>query len=168
MSEILEIVDENGSVIGTAPRSEIHGNSRLLHRVIHVFIFNSYGELLLQKRSMRKDVAPGKWDTSVGGHIDRGETLEQALFREAHEELDIESINPDFLYSYIHSNDYESELVYTYRCTYDGEITFNPEEIDDVRFWGMDDIRKDLRKEVFSNNFEHEFEMYSNFIYRKP
>ncbi len=80
--EILEIVNEQGDVTGTATREEIHKDNSLLHRVIHLLLFNRKGLLLLQKRSTSKDIAPGKWDTSVGGHVDPGEDINTALKRE--------------------------------------------------------------------------------------
>ena len=73
--EFLEVVTEEGKLVKTLLRSKIHGNPSLIHRVVHVLISNSEGNLLLQKRSMHKDVAPGKWDTSVGGHVNAGESL---------------------------------------------------------------------------------------------
>jgi len=114
MEEFLEIVDKDGRIISVAPRSAIHGNPSMLHKVVHVLVFNSKGELLLQKRASNKDVAPDKWDTSVGGHVMPGEDILTAAKREMLEELGVETDNLRFLYSYIHSNDYESELVYTY------------------------------------------------------
>ncbi len=158
--ELLEIVTKEGEVIKTLPRSEIHGNPSLIHRVVHVLVFNKRGELFLQKRSMNKDVAPGKWDTSVGGHVNSGETLNEAVKREMKEELGITTCELKFLYSYIHSNPYETELVYTYSCIYDGEIHFHQDEIDKVRLWNIDEIKENIGKGVFSNNFEHEIEMY--------
>ena len=80
--EQLEIVDYKGEVIGSAPRSEIHGNPSLIHRVVHVLVLNKKGEILLQKRSRNKDVAPGRWDTSVGGHVGIGEDLVSSSKRE--------------------------------------------------------------------------------------
>ena len=77
--EIFPIVDESGSVVGSATRGECHSGSRLLHPVVHLHVFNSRGELYLQKRPEWKDIQPGKWDTAVGGHIDFGETPEEAL-----------------------------------------------------------------------------------------
>lgn len=160
--EQLEVVNENGETIRTLPRSEIHGNPSLMHRVVHVLVFNGRDELLLQKRSMTKDVAPGKWDTSVGGHVNSGETLEEAVKREMEEELGITECRLTFLYSYIHSNDYESELVYTYSCHYDGTITFQEDEIDEVRPWSLKEIEQSIGKGILSDNFEHEIRTYLN------
>ena len=87
--ETFPLVDENGVVIGSATRGECHDGSKLLHPVVHLHVFNSKGELYLQKRPAWKDIQPGKWDTAVGGHIDYGETPEEALTREVREELDL-------------------------------------------------------------------------------
>ncbi|MDI6744431.1 MAG: NUDIX domain-containing protein [Thermodesulfovibrionales bacterium] len=160
--EFLEITDSNGKTIGIAPRSEIHGTPSLIHRVVHVLVFNKKGELFLQKRSETKDVAPDKWDTSVGGHVNPGEDLLNAAKREMEEELGISS-NPEFLYSYIHTNSYETELVYTYSCVYDGKISFNKEEIDEVRLWDISEIKNHLGRNIFSDNFEHEIAAYLQF-----
>ncbi len=162
--EQLDVVNESGETIGTFPRSEIHGNPELLHMVVHVLVFNSKDALLLQKRSMDKDVAPGRWDTSVGGHINSGETVTGAVMREMAEELGITACDLEFLYSYIHSNDYETELVYTYKCVYDGAIEFQQDEIDEVKPWGMDEIKETIGKGILSDNFEHEIEMYLKHI----
>ncbi len=67
---------------------------------------------------------------------------------------------PKFLYRYIHSNPYETELVYTYSYVYDGEIQLNYDEIDEARSWNMNEIRENIGKALFSDNFEHEFETY--------
>lgn len=158
--EWLDIVDERGEKIGTLPRSEIHGDPALLHMVVHVLVFNAIGELLLQKRSMDKDVAPGRWDTSVGGHVNAGEAVADAVMREMEEELGITTCGPEFLYTYIHSNDYEAELVYTYKCVYDGDIEFQQDEIDEVRPWRLDEIQGTIGKGILSDNFENEIEMY--------
>lgn len=161
--EFLEITDSHGKAIGIAQRSEVHGNPSLIHRVVHVLVFNKKGSLFLQKRSETKDVAPGKWDTSVGGHVNPGEDLLQAAKREMEEELGISECNPEFLYSYIHKNSYETELVYTYSCAYDGNVSFNREEIDEVRLWNINEIKNHLGRNIFSDNFEHEISTYLQF-----
>jgi isopentenyldiphosphate isomerase len=162
--ELLDVVNEKGEVIKTLPRSEIHGDPSLMHRVVHVLVFNDRGELLLQKRSMSKDVAPGRWDTSVGGHVNAGEPLEEAVKRETEEELGITSFVPEFLYTYIHSNQYETELVCTYSCMHNGDITFQEDEIDEVRAWGIDEIKESMGKGILSDNFEHEYRTYMSYL----
>ncbi|MBF0337521.1 MAG: NUDIX domain-containing protein [Nitrospirae bacterium] len=164
-AELLDIVNEDGKIIGVASRGEVHGNNSLLHRVVHVLVFDAAGDLILQKRSMNKDVAPGKWDTSVGGHVDHGETVDVALLREMREELGIisASLLPELMYSYIHSNSYESEMVHTYRYTHTGAIDFNRDEIDEVRGWPLKEVCANLNKGIFSDNFEDEFRKYLDF-----
>ncbi|MCL4491725.1 MAG: NUDIX domain-containing protein [Nitrospirae bacterium] len=158
--EMLEIVNSEGITIGVAPRSEIHGNPSLLHKVVHVLVFNDKGELLLQKRSGNKDVAPGTWDTSVGGHVSPDENLETAAQREMEEELGVRPQDMKFLYSYTHSNPYESELVYTHSCIHNGPFAFNREEIDTVRFWEIEDIQRAIGNGMLSDNFESEISKY--------
>jgi len=158
--ELLEIVDTNGNPLGIAPRSSMHGNPSLLHKVVHVLVFNSAGELLLQKRSMSKDVAPGKWDTSVGGHVSPAEDQSLAAHREMKEELGVDTDDLIFLHSYIYSNTYESELVFTYFCSHDGPFSFNAEEIDAIKFWRQEDICNTLGTGIFSGQFEAEFAKY--------
>ena len=94
--EIFPIVDEDGKVIGSATRGECHSGSKLLHPVVHLHVFNSKGEVYLQRRPDWKDIQPGKWDTAVGGHIDYGETPEVALQREVREELGRDQLTPNF------------------------------------------------------------------------
>lgn len=158
--ELLDVVDEDGVTIKTLPRSEIHGNPGLIHKVVHALVFDMNNRLILQKRSIHKDVAPGRWDTSVGGHVNAGESVDEALSREMEEELGITSCRPEFLYTYIHSNPYETELVYTYSCVYTGAIKFQDDEIDEVHPWSLDDISCSLGKGIFSDNFEDEIKMY--------
>jgi len=160
--EIFETVDTEGRVIGLATRSEVHSNPALIHRVAHVMIFNTQGDLLLQKRSMNKDIGPGKWDTSVGGHVNPGEDVYSAAVREMNEELGIVLSDLQFLYSYLFRNHRESELVSTFSCVYvyEGEVHFNAEEIDAVRFWNLQSINEQIGKGIFSSYFEQEFSHY--------
>jgi len=159
-TELLEVVDKDGTVIGLAERSELHHNPSLIHRVVHVLIFNKEGDLLLQKRSFKKDIEPGKWDTSVGGHINPGEVDRNAAEREMKEELGAEGCAMVFLYTYLFSNERESELVSTFSCVYEDDINFNGEEIDEVRYWNLEEIRETIGKGTFSSHFEEEIQRY--------
>ena len=88
--ELFDIIDDaTGEVIGTAPRKRCHGDPSLIHRSVHIVVFNTAGQILLQKRNLHKDIQPGKWDTAVGGHLDSGETYLDAAKREFGEELGI-------------------------------------------------------------------------------
>ena len=158
--EIFDRVDEYDNVIGSAEREEFHGNPGMIHRVAHVLVFDSSGELFLQKRALNKDVQPGKWDTSVGGHVDSGESYEKAAYREMKEELGIEGVPLEFLYRYLHSNDYETEYVSTYRCFWNGAIDVNKNEIDEGCFWSLEKIRSSDLK-LFTPNFLDELERLS-------
>ena len=154
--EMFPLVDENGVIIGAAKRGECHDGSKKLHPVVHLHVFNSKGELFLQKRADWKDIQPGKWDTSVGGHIDLGENVEMALKREAGEELGITEFTPELLQSYIFESGVEKELVYAHKTVYDSKITPN-NEISEGRFWTIDEIIENIGKGVFTPNFEQEF-----------
>lgn len=160
--ELLDLVTPDGETIGALPRSLVHGNTHLLHKVVHVLVFDRMGRLLLQKRSASKRVAPGKWDTSVGGHVDCGEGVRSAMEREMAEELGLAATKAVYAYRYLHSNPFESELVYTFLCRADQTVVFNPEEIEAVRFWTLEEIQACLGKAVFSDNFEHEFSLLLN------
>ena len=96
-SELFPVVDETGRVVGCATRGECHDGRRLLHPVVHLHLFNSRGELYLQKRPLWKDIQPGRWDTAVGGHVDYGETPDEALRREVREELGVTEFTPERL-----------------------------------------------------------------------
>ncbi len=155
-NELFPIVDESGKVIGKATRGECHSGSKLLHPVVHLHVFNKAGELYLQKRPEWKDIQPGKWDTSVGGHIDYGEEVEEALRREAREELGLTDIDPEFITSYAFESDRERELVNAYRVVV-SQIPSPSDELDGGRFWGLAEIQENLGKGVFTPNFESEF-----------
>jgi isopentenyl-diphosphate delta-isomerase type 1 len=157
MAEVFDLVDPYGNRIGQALRSECHGNPELLHQAVHVFVVNRAGELFLQKRSLHKDVQPGKWDTSVGGHVDAGEEAEEAARRELDEELGIEDALPEFLYSYLWQSPVESELIRSYRLEHEGPFRLQPEELEDGRFWALSEIEASLGSGIFTPNFEHEW-----------
>ena len=158
--EWFPVVDKDGNTIGKALRSVCHdGKSMLLHPVIHLHLFNTRGELFLQKRAKTKDIHPGKWDTSVGGHISPGETPNEALMREAGEEIGLNNLVPVFLGKYIWESPRERELVNSYSSISDKFPVINKDEIDEGRFWELKEIRENLGNDVFTPNFEHEFKM---------
>jgi len=155
--EYFPLVNEVGQVIGKASRRECHSGTFLLHPVVHLHVFNSLGELYLQKRALTKDIQPGKWDTSVGGHVDFGEEVLVALKREVREELGILNFEPKFIKSYKFISSQEAELINCFWTIYDGKITVDPLEISEGKFWQKEEIEKNLELGIFTPNFVNEW-----------
>jgi isopentenyldiphosphate isomerase len=164
--EAFPLVDESGNVIGSALRSEVHGNPALLHPVVHCLVTDREGRLLLQLRSKAKDIQPGKWDTSVGGHVGLGESIETAVHREIGEEIGLDAASAPirFLYRYVMRNDVESELVHTYACQSEGPFVRQESEVDELRFWTRAEIEAAIGTALFTPNFEDEYERFCRVI----
>ncbi len=157
--EWLPVVDEDGKIIGKAPRSLCHKGDKILHPVVHLHVFNPHGHIYLQKRPMQKLIQPGKWDTAVGGHISFGEDLETALRHEAFEEIGLENFSAKPLGRYRWDSDVESELVY-YFISYDFQkIRLHSEEVEEGKFWSPAQIERQMGKGVFTPNFEFEYRL---------
>jgi len=155
--EWVPLVDESGNVNGSAPRSQVHNGSKLLHPVVHLHVINHNKAILLQKRPMSKLIQPGKWDSAVGGHISVGETLDQALKKEAFEEIGLVDFSAKLHKIYKWETDVETELVYLF-ITYDFKnFKVHTDEVDEVRFWTKNQIENQLGKNVFTPNLELEF-----------
>jgi isopentenyl-diphosphate Delta-isomerase len=127
--EWFDVVDERDEVIRRATRREVHA-SGWRHRAVHVLVFDAAGRVLLQKRSMLKDLSPGKWDSSCSGHVDAGEDYDSAAVRELKEEIGVVVTHPPERWFRLQPcEDTGSEFVWVYRLRYDGPITLEPEEI---------------------------------------
>jgi len=163
--ELLPQVDPEGRVLGSITRGQAHGPERPLHPVVHLHLFNSKGELYLQHRPAWKDVQPDKWDTAVGGHIDWGEDVQTALFREVREEIGLDmkalGLSPMPLASYVFECPRERELVNVFKLVTD--IAPVPsDELDGGRFFSREEINERLDTAFFTPNFEQEWKRLVN------
>jgi isopentenyldiphosphate isomerase/intracellular septation protein A len=155
--EWFDLVDNEGKVVGKAPRSVCHSRPGLLHPVVHLHVVNARDQIFLQKRSLRKQIQPGKWDTAVGGHVQSGEGIGPALKREAEEELSLNDFKALPLARYLWGSECESELVYMFVARSEGPLRLNLQEMDDGRFWSIKKIKAALGRGMLTPNFEFEF-----------
>ncbi len=140
--EIFDVVNERDEVVGQAPRSEVH-RRRLNHRAVHVLVFNSRGELFLQKRSMIKDCFPGAWDSSASGHLDGGEDYDACALREVREELGVAlGRPPQRLFKVDACAETGQEFVWVYQCAHEGPFTLHPDEIESGGWFAPDEIER--------------------------
>jgi isopentenyldiphosphate isomerase len=156
---MFQLVDREGRPTGQASRKECHGDPRLIHLVIHLHVFDGEGRLYLQKRGMQKDTNPGRWDTSVGGHVSAGESVEHALLREAREELSIDAAGARFLYGFLSQGGFESEYAKCFSLVWRGAVHPDPGEIDEGRFFAMNEVQAMIGGGKLTPLFEREWPM---------
>ena len=138
--EIFDVVNECDEVIGQQTRSEVH-RMGLRHRAIHLLVYNSIGELFLQKRSIKKDCFPDTWDSSASGHLDSGEDYDNCILREPREELGLKLKQPPKrLFKIDACVETGQEFVWVYKLFHEGPFQLDPEEISDGGWFSMRQI----------------------------
>ena len=137
--EIFDVVDDDDNVTGTSTRDEVHAKG-LLHRAVHVLVFNKRGDVLLQRRSMLKDAHPGVWDSSVSGHLDTGESYEVAAIRELEEEMGIKGVEIEEIGTIKAIELTGWEHVRLYRARYDGSLRYPCAEIDAAMWFPVREV----------------------------
>ncbi|MBR6247298.1 MAG: NUDIX domain-containing protein [Bacteroidales bacterium] len=155
--ERVPVVEPSGEVIGQTTRVYAHSGSRLLHPTVHLHILDREGRIFLQKRAATKELYPLRWDTAVAGHVIYRESILDALWREAEEEMGLTQFNPIFLRSYVYDNRKERELVSVFACIGNFSLTPNPDEVDQARWWTFDEVTRLLRRSQFTRLFEKQF-----------
>lgn len=158
-AEWFPVVESSGLVIGRSTRDYCHGGAKPLHPVVHVHIIDRMSRIYLQKRSMQKEIQPGKWDTAVGGHVSYGEVILEAVYRESSEELGLVDFHPIHILTYEFESSVEKEMVNVFAAVGSYELTPDLDEVDEGRWWDIADIDATLGKGVFTPNFESEYQM---------
>ena len=147
MEEVFDIVNEQDEVIGQKLRRLVHQDGDR-HRAVHVLVFNSRGELFLQKRSMSKDTFPGAWDSSASGHLDCGEDYDTCAIRELREEIGlITNIVPERLFKIEACCETGQEFVWVYRLDREGPFQLHPEEIERGEWFSPETINRWVREQ---------------------
>jgi len=157
--EMFPVIDKEGRVVGRASREYCHGGSNLLHPVVHLHLIDREKRIYLQKRSMKKDLQPGKWDTAVGGHVMYGETIIEALHREASEELGLEKFNQIYICSYPYDTGRDTELINVFAAVGSYDPKPDGDEVDRGRWWPLQEIDESAPEGIFTPNFLSEFHM---------
>ena len=143
--EIFDVVDAEDRVLRQATRKEVHAGS-LLHRSVHILVFNPDGQLFLQKRALTKDENPGLWDTSAAGHVGAGDDYPETAIRELEEELGI--IEPlEYRLKIKASPETLWEHVMVFTCSTSKEIKINREEISEGQYISIRDIRSWIKSD---------------------
>jgi 16S rRNA (adenine1518-N6/adenine1519-N6)-dimethyltransferase len=135
-SERFPVVDDRDRLLGNAPRGEVHGNN-LRHRAVHILIFNSLGELFLQKRSRWKDRHPLLWDSSAAGHVEAGEEYDETAARELEEELGV-TTELTRVVKLPASEQTGQEFIWLYRGQHDGPFKLARTEIEHGEFFSTE------------------------------
>lgn len=161
MTEYLDIVNEADEVLSRDTRENVHKNHNT-HRGIHVFVLNSRGEILVQKRSMKKDDRPGYYDASVGAQVISGESYEQAAERETKEELGFSPSDLEKICDYHSYSTRQRENRRLFACHSDGPFDIDTEEVESVEFSSIKRIQEEIEKgeKKFTDGFTISFNKY--------
>lgn len=161
-AELFDVVDSDDQVLRPEHRAIVHRDG-LLHRAVHVFVFNSKGQLYLQRRSMSKDTAPGKWVSSCSGHVDSGEDYDTAALRELGEEIGLYApADMQRLFKESACAATGNEFVWVYQCHSEGPFTLDPEEVSEGQWIDLDALNRWIedRPRDFAWSFVHLWKQY--------
>jgi isopentenyldiphosphate isomerase/phosphoglycolate phosphatase-like HAD superfamily hydrolase len=148
MDEYFDVVDENDKAVGKEKRGIVHSKG-LWHRGVCIIVANTKGEILLQKRSMTKDLYKGYWAEGSSGHVNSGDTYEETARRELKEEIGV-SAKLEYLFNFKKYTGNDNEFIRVFFCRHDGPFKVNKDEVDFVKFFTMDEIRKMLKTDRFT------------------
>ena len=131
--EIVQIVDVGNRITGECPRSVMRAR-RFIHRACYILVFNGRDELFAQKRTMTKDIYPGRWDIAAGGVVLAGESYETSAERELSEELGVSAVSLEFMFDSYYEDSDNRVWGRIFTCTHEGPFSLQVEEIDSGRF----------------------------------
>ena len=164
--EWLPVIDKEGKVIGKATREECKNNKTLIYPIIRLHIFNYGKEIFLQKRTMKTTIQPGKWDAAVAGHVVFGETIEDAVKREAAEELNLTDFNFQHIEKRMFYGETTTAMMFIFVAITDGPIQPNPKETSGGQFFDFKKAKRIIGEENMSAGLREEWSLLAG-IYRQ-
>jgi 8-oxo-dGTP pyrophosphatase MutT (NUDIX family) len=148
--EMVQVVDENNRETGAVPR-RVMREKCLIHRATYVLVFNSNGELFVQKRTPTKDVYPGFYDIAAGGVVLAGESYRESAERELEEELGISGMELTHHFDLFYEDRGRNRVWGSvWSCVYDGEMVLQREEVESGFFAAPDKVLAMAEKEDFT------------------
>ena len=147
--EIVTIVDEGTSVVGSAPRSRMRAED-LPHRATYILVFNPIGLLFVQKRTTTKDIYPGYFDVATGGVVLSGESYQTAALRELGEELGIYDVPLETHFDFYHECAGNRVWGRVFTCVHDGAMELQEEEVESGAFYSIQHILDHSRREPYT------------------
>ena len=168
MEERVILVDENDLRVGSEEKMEAHKAGRL-HRAFSIFVFNTGGDMLLQKRARDKYHSGGLWSNACCSHPRVGESLKEAVHRRLNEEMGFDcDLNEafSFIYRAEIGDLVEHELDHVFTGVYDGDVDPNTDEVEDYKWVGLNSLKEDMRKhpETYTEWFKIAFERVIDFV----
>jgi isopentenyl-diphosphate Delta-isomerase len=147
MEEII-LVDEQDNAIGTMEKMEAHRRG-VLHRAFSVVLFNSNGDLLLQRRAVNKYHSGGLWTNTCCSHPLPDESIHDAAQRRLKYEMGI-NIKPEFAFKFIYKTPLDKDLIeheldYVFIGTFDGSPAINREEVSEWKFMSLRELKIDIK-----------------------
>ena len=175
MPELLDILDEKGKLTGkSATKKELHEKG-LWHQSAHIWIYNSKGQVLLQKRATIKDSYAGLWDVSAAGHISAGEKPEKSAAREVFEEIGLKIKEFELKKAgIVKVSEYISDAKWTnnefdhiFLLKYDGDLKklkLQKEEVDEIKFFSLTDLKNEIENPKTYKKYVPHGKYYFNVI----
>ncbi len=164
MGEMIDVVDVNDDVIGSATREDVY-LKKLRHRIVHVLVFDNQENIALQLRSKKCSFCPHYWSSSAGGHVKSKESYEKAALRELEEEIGISEDLEFFSKDIYKKKNLPEKIIVVFKCVFSGMFNINKREVEKIKFFSVDEIKKMIKnKERFHPELLFLLKKYFNIV----